>query len=382
MHLSLLPRVRVNYTFLDLFKALFIINKRNELRTACKQILAEYYGSNVLLVPSSRDAIYELLMRLPQRKVIVPAYTCMVVNEAVMLSGKEMVYAKSDLDVFNSSYIEYIDSDSIVLATHQYGLPCNIKEIKAKCEEVGAILIEDCATSMGTMVGGKLTGTFGDYALISFNQSKTLNVPPFGGVLIGKNIGMLRDIEQTAKWHDANLGFKLKGLAKGLAFVLSKNSFVYKLLHWATIDRKGKLQRTEHEEVANELTAFYKFRFTEWQASILLTQLRKMDKIFEKRKQIYAFYNEHIVTSFLVKPVYNPYAVCTRYVVLNNNRNTFYKKSVAKGIDMDFSHCNIGCPLGFEQEHKIAHSILNLPFYYDLSEKEMNKVVDIVNSIR
>lgn len=382
MHLSLLPRVRVNYTFRDLFKALVIGNKRNELRTACKQILAEYYGSNVLLVPSSRDAIYELLIRLPQRKVIVPAYTCMVVNEAVMLSGKEMVYAKSDLDVFNSSYIEYIDSDSIVLATHQYGLPCNIKEIKAKCEEVGAILIEDCATSMGTMVDGKLTGTFGDYALISFNQSKTLNVPPFGGVLIGKNIGMLRDIEQTAKWHDANLGFKLKGLAKGLAFVLSKNSFVYKLLHWATIDRKGKLQRTEHDEVANELTAFYKFRFTEWQASILLTQLRKMDKIFEKRKQIYAFYNEHIVNSFLVKPVYNPYAVCTRYVVLNNNRNTFYKKSVAKGIDMDFSHCNIGCPLSFKHEHNVAHGILNLPFYYDMSEKEIKKVVDVVNSIR
>lgn len=382
MHLSLLPRVRVNYTFWDLFKALFIINKRNELRTACKQILAEYYGSNVLLVPSSRDAIFELLVRLPQKKVIVPSYTCMVVNEAVLLSGKELVYAKSDLDVFNSSYLEYIDSDSIVLATHQYGLPCNIKEIKAKCEEVGAILIEDCATSMGTMVDGKLTGTFGDYALVSFNQSKTLTVPPFGGILIGKNSDMLMNIEQTAEWCDADWKFKLKGLVKGLAFVLSKNSFIYKFIHWATIERKGKLQRTEHEEVAKEKTDFYKYRFTEWQASILLTQLRKMSKIFEKRKQVYAFYNEHIVNPLLIKPVFNRDAVCTRYAVLATSRKIFYKKCIAKGIDMDFSHCNIGCPLGFEQEHKIAHSILNLPFYYDLSEKEMNKVVDIVNSIR
>ena len=382
MHLSLLPRVRVNYTFWDLLKALFIGNKRNNLRKACRQILTDYYGSNVLLVPSSRDAIFELLVRLPQKKVIVPSYTCMVVNEAVLLSGKEFVYAKSDLDVFNSSYLEYIDSDSIVLATHQYGIPCNIKEIMIKCKETGAVLIEDCATSMGTIVEGQLTGTFGDYALISFNQSKTLNVPPFGGVLIGKDSSMLRDIEQTSEWCDTGWKFKLKGLAKGFAFVLSKNSFVYKFMHWATIDRKGKLQRTEHEEVAKEKTAFYKFRFTEWQASILLTQLRKMDKIFEKRKLVYAFYNEHIVNPFLVKPVYNPYAVCTRYVVLNNNRNTFYKKCVAKGIDMDFSHCNIGCPLSFKQEHNIAHSILNLPFYYDMSEKEMNKVVEVVNSIR
>lgn len=49
---------------------------------------------------------------------------------------------------------------------------------------------------------------------------------------------------------------------------------------------------------------------------------------------------------------------------------------------MDFSHCNIGCPFDFEQEHEIAREILNLPFYYDISDKEMKKVVNVVNSIR
>ena len=51
---------------------------------------------------------------------------------------------------------------------------------------------------------------------------------------------------------------------------------------------------------------------------------------------------------------------------------------------MDFSHCNIGCPQNenYKTEHEMAKKVLNLPFYYELSEKEMEKVVEVVNSIR
>ena len=55
----------------------------------------------------------------------------------------------------------------------------------------------------------------------------------------------------------------------------------------------------------------------------------------------------------------------------------------AKGIDMDFSHCSIGCPKNnlYIEEHEMANKILNLPFYYELSDKEMKKVVEVINSI-
>lgn len=382
MKISLIPRVRVNYTLWDIVKACFVGSSDNR-KKKCVEMLSQYFGKEqVILVPSSRDAIYELLIRLPQKKVVIPSYTCMVVNEAVMLSGKEVVYAKSDQDTFNSIYLDCVDSDSIVLATHQYGLPCNIKEVADKCKEVGAVLIEDCATSLGTTVDGQMTGTFGDYAVISLNQSKTLTVPPFGGILIGKNADMLKEIEQTAEWHDGGLSFKVKGLIKGLAFVVSKNAIAYKLIHWLTIDRKGKLQRTEHEKPSEKKTDFYKVRFTEWQAAILLSQLKKLDEILQKRKDVYAYYDEHINNPLLTKPVHYPNAVCTRYAVLADDRKTFYKKCVEQGVDMDFSHCTIGCPEEFTEEHAIAGKILNLPFYYDMSEREMKNVVNIVNNIR
>lgn len=379
---SLLPRVRVNYTLFDIIGSLASVQGGHRIDKCINKISEYFNNESVLLVPSARDAIYELLVRLPQKKVVIPSYTCMVVNEAVMLSHKEIVYAKSDFNIYNSSYLDYIDNDSIVLATHQYGMPCKIVEIAQKCKETGAILIEDCATSLGSTVNGQLTGTFGDYAVISLNASKTLTVPPFGGILIGKDEKVLRDIDKTAEWSNPNWKFKVKGLMKALAFVATKNSIVYRIFHWIAIDRKGKLQRTEHEFVSQEKTDFYKYRFSEWQAYFLWKQLKILDKIEDRRKYIYAYYDKYINNPLVKKPIMNSEAVCTRYAIRVNDRLAFYRKCLAKGCDMDFSHCSIGCPSSFVEEHRLANTVLNLPFYYELSDKEIRKVVDVINSIR
>lgn len=383
MSFALIPRVRVNYSIKDLFFSLFVSEKRDKERTECCEMLSGFFdGEKVLLVPSARDAIYELLIRLPQKKVVIPAYTCIAVNEAVLLAGKEIVYSRTDRKTLNSEYLECIESETIVLATHQYGLPCNIEDIALKCKKTGAVLVEDCATSMGTIVNGKKTGTFGDYAVVSFNASKMLNVPPFGGVLLGKNEEMLDRIDKEAEWRKPSISFKVKGLVRGIAFALTRNAVFYKVFHYLTIQSKGKLQKTEHEKPSCQKTALYKFRFSEWQAFILLKQLKKLNQIFEKRKELYQLYNEQIINPLVKKPVCNEDAVCCRYAILVENRNEFYHKCVKQGVDMDFSHCSLGCPESYEEEHNMASRILNIPLNTNLTKKEVKKVIEVVNSIK
>lgn len=381
--LSLLPRVRVNYTFIDLWCSLFVSERRRKARCECEAILSSYYDDeNVCLTPSGRDAIYEVLIRLPQKKIVIPAYTCMAVIEAVLLAGKEIVYCETDTTTYNSTYIDSLGPDSIVLATHQYGLPCNIQEITKRCKESGAILIEDCATSMGTTVDGKKTGTFGDCAIVSFNASKMLNVPPVGGLLISKNKELIDSIKREADWIDSDFKFKCKSLIRGFVFVLTKNASIYKLFHYIAIDSKGKKQLTEHEKPADEKTDIYKYRFSEWQASILLKQLNKLDSLMGKRKELFAYYEKKIENPLIKKPIYDENSVCCRYAIQVERRDDFYHKCVKHGIDMDFSHCTLGCPTAFSKEHKIAKTVLNLPFYSHISIKEMEKVVSVINSIR
>ena len=75
-------------------------------------------------------------------------------------------------------------------------------------------------------------------------------------------------------------------------------------------------------------------------------------------------------------------AVCCRYAVLVDRRNDFYKECVKRGVDMDFSHCSLGCPESYEEEHKMARQILNIPFNTSLTEKEVQKIISVVNSIK
>ena len=383
MSFALIPRVSVNYSVKNLICSLFISENGDKYRECCSKLLSEYFDNErVLLVPSARDAIYELLLRLPQKKVVIPAYTCIAVNEAALLAGKEIVYSRTDKKTFNSDYLECIESDSIVLATHQYGIPCAIKSIASKCKEVGAVLIEDCATSMGTTVDGQKTGTFGDYAVVSFNASKLLNVPPFGGVLISKDKQMIDNIKNNADWKKTNLSLRVKGLVRGLAFVITKNVYFYRLFHYLTIQSKGKIQKTEHEKPSEKKTALYSYRFSEWQAFILLKQLKRLDQIFEKRKSLYQRYYNNIVNPLIKKPIRLDDAVCCRYAVLVDRRNDFYKECVKRGVDMDFSHCSLGCPESYEEEHKMARQILNIPFNTSLTEKEVQKIISVVNSIK
>ena len=227
-----------------------------------------------------------------------------------------------------------------------------------------------------------LCGCFGDYAVVSFNASKLLTVPPVGDLLVGKNRQVIESIERNADWKDSDWKFKTRGLIRGLVFRLTENHFFYKFFQWWCIDRKGKIQRTEHEKPSNVKTDLYKYRFAEWQSVILWKQLKQLDRIISKRKAVYAYYDKHINNPLIKKPIHNPDAVCCRYAVMTENRWAFYRACVDNGVDLDFSHCNLGCPESFKEELNGAKRVMNLPFFYHITDKEMKKVVKVVNSVR
>lgn len=125
----------------------------------------------------------------------------------------------------------------------------------------------------------------------------------------------------------------------------------------------------------------YLYSFSEWQASVLLPQIYKMDEIIQRRKQLYKVLDENIANPLLRKPKLNENEVCCRYPVLVKNRTAFYRKCLCKGVDMDFSHSALACDESYVTEHKMAEEVLDIPFYFDMSDKELGMVIKVVNSV-
>lgn len=87
---------------------------------------------------------------------------------------------------------------------HTFGLPLRIAEIASVCEEFGIPLIEDAAESLGSYVGSRHTGTFGQLATLSFNGNKIITTGG-GGMILTDNEELARrakHLTTTAKVPD------------------------------------------------------------------------------------------------------------------------------------------------------------------------------------
>lgn len=70
-----------------------------------------------------------------------------------------------------------------VVATHLYGLMCDVEDIVELCRGRGVRVVEDCAQAAGAARDGRRAGAFGDVATFSFYPTKTLAAIGDGGAV-------------------------------------------------------------------------------------------------------------------------------------------------------------------------------------------------------
>lgn len=118
----------------------------------------------------------------------------------------EAIFIDTEPDTWNMSpealkkaFEIYPDVKLVVLA-HLYGTPGKMSEIKAICDEHGALIVEDAAESLGAKykLNGKWveTGTLGNYNCISFNGNKIITGSAGGMFLTDSK----EDADKVRKW--------------------------------------------------------------------------------------------------------------------------------------------------------------------------------------
>lgn len=189
----MIPRRRYNIEsdFLpDVLTGRLIASKRKVWVERFEKKLAEYLGGDttVQATASGRAALAIILDTLGIPKgstVMLPAYT--LGSMGPFLSSIGYRWTTCDIDrerpvmtpetVMNAWPKD--NSVKVVLATHLFGIPADVPEIRKVVKPLGAVVIEDCAHSIGSLYRGRAPGTLGDGAIFSFNYLKLVNC--FGG---------------------------------------------------------------------------------------------------------------------------------------------------------------------------------------------------------
>ncbi|WP_313101160.1 aminotransferase class I/II-fold pyridoxal phosphate-dependent enzyme [Epilithonimonas sp.] len=126
-------------------------------------------------------------------EVICQSFTFSASANPIKYLGANPVFVDSDPVNWNMSpfFLEEAIKDRIsknkkpkaVIVVHLYGMPALMDEITAICSKYEIPLIEDSAEALGSTYKDKKCGTFGDFAILSFNGNKIITTSG-GGALV------------------------------------------------------------------------------------------------------------------------------------------------------------------------------------------------------
>ena len=372
--LKLIPIIRVNYTFADLIKSLFVSSRYNTYRDQLKNELCSlFFVDNVILTASCRQAIYLLLASIKKNKVVVPSYTCDVVVQAAQLAEKKVIYAHVSKETLNISSLPEIDSDTIVIATHQFGYSCDIETICCLCHERGAVVIEDCAGAFGSKYKGNYVGTFGDFGVFSFNASKSITSPGGGGFIISNK--KIIDLLDTPHQIKTGIVDKCKAWLKSFGLVLNNNSYFHYLLQ--LIGKKPHLPIIS-EQCNEPMDASFFVAYNEWQAYVTIKQIKKYQNIAANKTFLFQLYRTRLKTP-LISILDSAECNLNRYATYVKNRESFVKFCNEKGVGIGHGFESVVCPKEFVDERLFMDEIVYLPFGSNYTEKEVELIIKTIN---
>lgn len=154
---------------------------------------------HVAALSSGTAAIHLGLILLdvkPGDEVICQSMTFSASANPIAYQGATPVFIDSESDTWNMSpeFLEKAIKDRIakgkkpkaIIPVHLYGMPARMNEIMALATQYEIPVLEDAAEALGSQINGKMCGTFGVIAALSFNGNKIITTSG-GGAMVTRH---------------------------------------------------------------------------------------------------------------------------------------------------------------------------------------------------
>ncbi len=285
-------------------------------------------------------------------EVLVPSNTFIATALAVTYVGATPVFVEPDIRTYNidPARIEaaITEKTKAIMPVHLYGQPCDMDPIMEIARKYNLYVVEDCAQAHGATYKGKIVGSFGDAAGFSFYP--------------GKNLGALGDAGAVVT-NNKELADKIRALGN------YGSDYKYHHIYQGSNSRLDELQ-----------------------AAFLSAKIPHMDRVNRQRRELARKFSEGINNPLLTLPYVAPETepVWHIYAVRTAHRDALADFLQKKGIGtnkhyptpMHLQECYRDLNLSkgtLPIAEEISATQLSLPFYYGMTEEEIQYVIQCVN---
>lgn len=306
-------------------------------------------------------------------EVITTPLTFAASANCALYCGARPVFADINLDTYN------VDPDSIrskitpktkaVVAVDFTGQAVQNKEIREICDEFGLVFIEDAAHAIGTNYNGKGVGSLADMTCFSFHPVKTIT----GG--------------------------------EGGAVTTNNKEYYNKLTlartHGIT-HNDDLMEDAPHEGpwYYEQIALGYNYRITDFQAALIVSQMRKLDMFKNRRQDIVRKYDNAFkdIPEIIVQKEIPESDTCRHlYIIrldlnkLSCTRREFFDAMSAEGVQCQIHYVPVYWfpyyrHLGYEKglcpnAEKVYKGIMSIPLYPKMTDEDVNDVIKAVKKV-
>lgn len=332
--------------------------------------IADYVGSkHALTFNSGTSAIHADLLahNVAGGEIIVPSFTFISTANSVIHANAKPIFAEIEEESYGldpEDVKEKITNKTkAIMPVHYGGAPCKeIKAIQEIAEDYHLFLIEDAAESLGSNIDNKMVGTFGQSAIFSYCQNKIITAGE-GGITV----------------TDSKQVFEKLKLIRSHGRLENKNDYF----------------STTHE--FDYVQIGYNFRMPSINAALVLSQLKKIDKIIKMRREKAKYYNKNfskiknIKTPSNIKNHFHVYQMYTIQLNDKTSRNTLQKNLTKAGIMTKIYFSPVHLTTFYKEKFKlkkgnlpiteqISEKVLTLPLYPTLTVKEMDYIIETIKN--